>query len=536
MNAYFLRTGLDCAAGVTGFGVNWLIQSSLLLGGGLVIGWLLRRRGPAAQSVIYRATLVAVLVCPMATWALSQMGMPGWSVNLPVPWTRGEPVLAAAAEPQSARAMAAEKAAGVRPSDIGEANTSLSNEFPATAYAASREGPAESMQVPASSVPGPRLQTEGPPAPASPEGQLAASRLVIQRFGVVASLLCLVWFAGTVVLLARISWAWRQLARLRESAKQAASETLGTCREVASLMEVTPPDVKHTPYLPCPCLAGIRRPVVLLPDAPMSMHLRDVLVHELAHLQRRDCHWNLLRRLATAVFFFQPLLWKLSQCMDASSEEVCDDYVVHHGGDRREYAHRLVDMAQFSSTPIAAAGVGMVMLRSFLGKRVLRILDTSRSLSTRVGMTLLAIVIAGGLLGTTVVGLVGIRPESAAAEPVTVATEDGPLESGNKQKGAEDKARDDEDLITVRGRVVDPVGESSSQCRRVRRPMVLELGRQEATRKNQERQQRPIRNQLPQVGLLRVRTLSTVAGSGNRGLRGRIWPGLDILRRHSDGR
>ena len=71
---------LDGAARVTGLGLSWLVQSSLLLSVGLSVGWLLRRRGPAAQSVVYRTTLVAVLVCPLATWTLGRTGVSGWYV------------------------------------------------------------------------------------------------------------------------------------------------------------------------------------------------------------------------------------------------------------------------------------------------------------------------------------------------------------------------------------------------------------------------------------------------------------------------
>ena len=104
-----------------------------------------------------------------------------------------------------------------------------------------------------------------------------------------------------------------------------------------------------SPYVPSPCLAGIRRPAVLLPEENQQLSLREVLIHELAHLRRHDCHWNLLRRAATALFWFQPLLWKLSSRLEATAEEVCDDFVVQYGANRQEYAHRLVDIAELSS-------------------------------------------------------------------------------------------------------------------------------------------------------------------------------------------
>jgi protocatechuate 3,4-dioxygenase beta subunit len=185
----------------------------------------------------------------------------------------------------------------------------------------------------------------------------------------------------------------------------------------------------------------------------------------LAHLVRRDGQWNLVRQLATAVFFFQPLLWRLARRLETSSEEICDDYVVQYGSDRQAYAHRLVDIAALSSASVAA--VGVVSLRSLLAQRVARILNTSRSLSLRAGIRVLTLVLLGGLVGTTGVSLVGIgrRPlaaesDAAASRNVDGAREaDAPHPGGNGGQTAEGAASEEgDDLIAVRGRVVDPEG------------------------------------------------------------------------------
>ncbi len=142
-----------------------------------------------------------------------------------------------------------------------------------------------------------------------------------------------------------------------------------------------------------------------------------VFLHELAHLVRKDCHWNLIANVATAVFWFHPLLWGLCCCLKMTAEEVCDDFVVNVGGDRQEYAKRLVDFAEFSSARMAMAGVAIVSLRSTLAHRVTRIMDTSRQHSTNASRLLLACTLVGGLVGTGIVGLVGAAPQADAAAP-----------------------------------------------------------------------------------------------------------------------
>ena len=411
MSWLYLQTVLiDAAAAAVEFGANWLLQSTLLVALGLVAGRLLQRRGAAVQSAIYRTTLAAVFICPIASWMLALAGASGWSLAMPAAWTyvEAEPIVASAALP------AVESPALSEPAVVEAALPEQSR--PTNEAVDELSAPAG----PILDVEGPRLGTAPQPAeipaevatPTTFEAPGSASPMPptfsIHAFGFVAFGLAVVWLLFGAVLLARLATAWWLLFRLRRGAVPADAAIGRSCRELAAQLGVAAPEVLCSPYLPSPCLVGLRKPAVLLPEAELSLSIRDVLVHELAHLARHDCHWNLLRQLALSVFFFQPLLWILSRRLETTAEEVCDDYVVEHGGDRYEYAHRLVDIAELSTAPMAAAGVGIVSLRSMLAQRVQRIMDTSRALSTRVGSLLLAVVLTGGLLSTLVAGLVGI--------------------------------------------------------------------------------------------------------------------------------
>ncbi len=167
------------------------------------------------------------------------------------------------------------------------------------------------------------------------------------------------------------------------------------------------PGVLRSPFLSSPCLDGLRRPAILLPE-DAEQHLRETFVHELAHLGRRDGLWNLLRQLATASLWVQPLLWVLSRRIEETAEEVCDDFVVAFGADRGRYAGHLLELAGRRLPPLAPAGVGMISLRSLLARRIARILDSTRSLSTRAGRRTLTATLLAGLAGTILAGLVGV--------------------------------------------------------------------------------------------------------------------------------
>ncbi len=194
-------------------------------------------------------------------------------------------------------------------------------------------------------------------------------------------------------------------------------------------MSVAAPSVWRSPFLFSPCLDGLRRPAILLPE-DVEDNLRETFVHELAHLARRDGVWNLIRRVATAAFWVQPLLWVLSRRLEAVAEEVCDDFVVQFGSDRARYAGHLLELAGRTLPPAALAGVGMVSLRSLLARRVVRILDTSRCLSTRLGARACLAMLAAGFAGTVFAGLVGFGGQERKAEAPIPATP-GPAAPGD---------------------------------------------------------------------------------------------------------
>ncbi len=129
-------------------------------------------------------------------------------------------------------------------------------------------------------------------------------------------------------------------------------------------------------------LIGLRRPAILLPEEEQDeIRCKEFFLHELAHLARGDVFWNFLGRISTAILFFQPLLWLLVRRLAVSAEEVCDDYVIYFGFDRPGYARRLIEIAE-QYQPMPAVGAGVISLRSFVGRRIVRILDSSRQLST----------------------------------------------------------------------------------------------------------------------------------------------------------
>ena len=101
------------------------------------------------------------------------------------------------------------------------------------------------------------------------------------------------------------------------------------------------------------------KPTVILPSASLTWSLGDLklaLVHELSHIKRRDDVWMLVGSLATALYWFNPLVWLVRDRLTLEADNVCDGYVVNSGADSTVYARFMLAMARQCSairTPIA---------------------------------------------------------------------------------------------------------------------------------------------------------------------------------------
>jgi ketosteroid isomerase-like protein len=128
-----------------------------------------------------------------------------------------------------------------------------------------------------------------------------------------------------------------------------------------------------------PTTWGLFRPVVLMPancDEWSVRERRDVLLHELSHLTRRDCLTQLLANLTCAVHWFNPLVWVAARRMLAERERACDDQVLLSGAKPSDYAESLLKIARSLGADAGTAKVGVAMARrGQISGRLLAILD-----------------------------------------------------------------------------------------------------------------------------------------------------------------
>jgi beta-lactamase regulating signal transducer with metallopeptidase domain len=93
---------------------------------------------------------------------------------------------------------------------------------------------------------------------------------------------------------------------------------------------------------------GALSPRVILPPRAQDWpdeRRKVVLIHELAHIRRRDSLIEVTARAATAIHWFNPLVWLAMRQLRIERERACDNAVLHSGAKPSDYATQLMEAA-----------------------------------------------------------------------------------------------------------------------------------------------------------------------------------------------
>ncbi len=205
-----------------------------------------------------------------------------------------------------------------------------------------------------------------------------------------------VWLLGCVVALvgiARSDWkTWRIV-------RQAQPVSLGKRHAIVEGV-CGPLGVQSLPKIACssrvagPTVVGIVRPVLILPTRLVGIlsptELRDILLHETAHVLRRDPLVVLLQRVLGAVFWPHPLVHLVNWQLARAREEVCDNYVLSTVAPA-EYGETLLRLGQLMPQPrLLLASAGIFNRYWKLENRIAGLLDRRRNAMVRLRPALAA--------------------------------------------------------------------------------------------------------------------------------------------------
>src|SRR5687767_3811510 len=365
-----------------------------------------RSASASARHLVWTIGIASALTLPLLSAGIQRLGAPRIEIA-----TWNQKVEEPDAAPASLNAV--EVGPGAGRVAVFSAETSID------AIEGTHNSPAQSVAAPSKSmIADPSQGFDSSPLISSPS---TASRVTLrERYNVIAATLMAdwktnafyLWLAGVVLSLLPLATA---IARVRML--EARARVLGRSRWT-TLIEKTPAishlsgrvRVLESDRTTMPMTWGIVTPTLLVPAASErwpEWQCRNILLHELAHVERRDCLTQLAAQLACAVYWFNPLVWVAAHQMRVERELACDDRVISAGSRASDYAANLLDVARSLRAPSYTSQSAIAMARpSQLSGRLLAVLDTNRnrrSVTRRVAaaVSLAALVVALPLASMT---------------------------------------------------------------------------------------------------------------------------------------
>jgi len=114
-----------------------------------------------------------------------------------------------------------------------------------------------------------------------------------------------------------------------------------------------------------PALYGIIKPKIILPMEYEASELKYILLHERAHMKRKDNFIRLLALVVVCLHWFNPLAWLILKLLYSDIELACDELVLSkcNEAERKEYAYTLLHTAEKTNVFAASFGGAKIRLR-----------------------------------------------------------------------------------------------------------------------------------------------------------------------------
>lgn len=283
--------------------------SSLFLGVAHVATLLLRKQSAALRHLAWSAALLAAVLVPVTTLIPARLA---WLPPAADEFTTSTQLAVAPRADAGAESLAPQALAPATALPTGDPTVSAAPARPAS------KAPALTEQAP--------------------------TRVPWQSIG--ASL----WALGAAVLLIRLAMTARGARRSLQGAMGASDAQVSRFRVLAERMGA-PKATKLmvSDALGGPRTTGVLSSVVIAPaddEWHGSAEGEVALLHELGHAKRRDVRTQFIGLIASALYWWNPLVWSAAKNQRVEAELACDDEVLLTGTNPEDYAACLLSAAR----------------------------------------------------------------------------------------------------------------------------------------------------------------------------------------------
>ena len=175
---------------------------------------------------------------------------------------------------------------------------------------------------------------------------------------------------------------------------------------------------------------GFGTPAIAIAPAALRTLSADevekIVLHEWAHVQRRDDVARLVLMVVQAAAGLHPAVWWIDRQLHIERETACDDWAINLTGSPRSYALCLTKLASLAGKPGDARLTPAALTASDLTRRVMRLLDARRSTATKRSFLLTATAMPLVFVVAAVLGRVElvatVLPVSLQAAPAASET------------------------------------------------------------------------------------------------------------------
>lgn len=179
-------------------------------------------------------------------------------------------------------------------------------------------------------------------------------------------------------------------------------------------------DLQFCDSIGSPMMLGFVNPRILLPKADFAKEeLYFILKHELVHYQRKDLWYQCLVLIATAIHWFNPIIYLMARAINIQCELSCDEKVVYgtSADNRLFYSETIIGVVKYQSKLKTSLSTNFYGGKKGMKKRIYSIMDMSKK---KIGLAVLCGVLIL-TLGTGFVFAVNIGAQKPQTTNVAVA-------------------------------------------------------------------------------------------------------------------